>query len=76
MRTLISCVKQKATPNLNEAKADTIVARPSLQKMVFFDFMFIIYLNSRIDINACYIISKGFWHMFQSSWKILQLRLY
>ena len=30
MRTLISCVKQKATPNLKEAKADTKVALPSL----------------------------------------------
>ena len=30
MRTLISCVKQKATPNLKDAKAETIVALPSL----------------------------------------------
>merc|ERR1719397_1859280 len=30
MRTLISWVKQKATPNLKEAKAETMVARPSL----------------------------------------------
>ena len=30
MRTAISCVKQNATPNLNEAKADTMVALPSL----------------------------------------------
>ncbi len=27
----MSWVKQKATPNLKDAKADTIVARPSLQ---------------------------------------------
>ena len=26
----MSCVKQKATPNLNEAKAETSVALPSL----------------------------------------------
>ena len=30
MRTLISCVKQNATPNLKEAKAETRVALPSL----------------------------------------------
>ena len=30
MRTLMSWVKQKATPNLKEAKAETRVARPSL----------------------------------------------
>ena len=32
IRTLINCVKQKATPNLNDAKADTSVARPSLKQ--------------------------------------------
>ena len=30
MRTAMSWVKQNDTPNLNEAKADTIVALPSL----------------------------------------------
>ena len=32
MRTMMSCVKQKATPNLNEAKAETMVALPSLMR--------------------------------------------
>ena len=34
MRTIMSCVKQNATPNLNEAKAETMVALPSLKAEV------------------------------------------
>ena len=54
MRTLISCVKQKATPNLKEAKADTIVALPSLNKVnkiVYFNSMQKMYIIKGVPIN-------------------------
>jgi hypothetical protein len=37
MRTAISWVKAKATPNLKDAKAETIVARPSVISSQFYE---------------------------------------